>query len=51
MEEIKSTHGVFHDRMLEEIQQVLKDIAERRPTYRGQRYELEVFVLFQGWND
>jgi len=50
-EEVKTTHGVFYDRMLEEIQKALKHISERHPAYQDQGYVVEGFVWFQGWND
>ncbi len=50
-EEVKTTHGVFYDRMLEEIQQALKHMSERHPAYQNQGYAVEGFVWFQGWND
>ncbi len=51
VEEVQKSHGVFYDRMIQEIRHALHHLSELHPDYQGQGYEMKGFVWFQGWND
>ncbi len=50
-EEYKDQFGKDYRNMVAEVHGCLGDIGERFPGYKGQGYEIEGFVWFQGWND
>lgn len=50
-DEYKSRYGIDYRNMVHEVHECLANLSERFPGYRGQGYEIEGFVWFQGWND
>ena len=50
-EQYKSQFGKDYRNMVKEVHDCLAQLGERFPGYRGQGYELQGFVWFQGWND
>lgn len=50
-DEYKGQFGKDYRNMVTEVHGCLADIGTRFPGYKGQGYELEGFVWFQGWND
>lgn len=51
MEQYKDQFGKDYRNMVSEVHGCLADLKGRFPGYKGQGYEIEGFVWFQGWND
>ena len=51
MEDIKQRYGRNYRRMMDEVNDTLKNLKEHFSEYQGQGYEIAGFVWFQGWND
>ena len=43
--------GVYYEKMINEVREALGRLKEDFPGYQGQRYEIEGWVWYQGWND
>ena len=50
-EQYKDQFGKDYRNMVAEVHRCLADLKQRFPGYKGQGYEIEGFVWFQGWND
>jgi len=50
-EQYRSQFGKDYRNMVAEVHGCLSELGERFPGYRGQGFEIEGFVWFQGWND
>ena len=47
----KEQFGKDYRNMVSEVHGCLADLGKRFPGYKGQGYEIEGYVWFQGWND
>jgi alpha-galactosidase len=51
VDEYKDQFGKDYRNMVAEVHGCLAELGKRFPGYKGQGYEIEGFVWFQGWND
>ena len=51
MEQYKEQFGKDYRNMVSEVHNCLANLSDRFPSYKGQGYQIEGFVWFQGWND
>jgi len=51
MDEFKAIFGSRYRQILTEVKEVLSNLKENFPGYRGQGYEIAGFFWHQGWND
>ena len=49
--EYRSQFGTDYRNMVSEVHGCLAELSQRFPGYKGQGYEIQGFVWFQGWND